>query len=424
MASAFSRKILLIPSIVFALSLVSAYLVAQEAPDSTPMGSPLQMHLCTDQCEKLVWKGSYYDGIRDANGVIYTHYTVKQWSKGSVQIYGKTISPVGVNMVFNVPVRTYLEGTFTGPIAADGHSIENGVVAWKMGMQHGERSFTLTWEPAASAAVSGPACSDPNTSIQQPTALEVCDGACILNSNGDLGDWIFQGNNGTGSWLKGDKAILTIRHWSAENIEIARDDPPDSAKAGLTATYHGAVCGSSIKGTVVARWPGHFNDKDLTVPWTATIPVTTCDGISDDTLPLMDTARRAIRFRQKTNAFRCLSRAADLGERDARTAVGLMYRDGIGTQANSNEALRYLKQSAIQGDYNAQLAMSQMYEIGIGVPKDPAEAADWAKRAYNNPMAVAARQNREDAKDMQHMFFLGLSGLIEAMASPTVYIER
>src|SRR5580700_4814180 len=77
----------------------------------------------------------------------------------------------------------------------------------------------------------------------------------------------------------------------------------------------------TIKGTVTSHWPGHFNDKDFSAPWTATIPITNCDGIEDDTLALMDVARTGIRFRQPGSAFKCLSRAADLGDRDARTAI-------------------------------------------------------------------------------------------------------
>jgi hypothetical protein len=33
---------------------------------TTASGSPLEMRLCVDNsCEKLVWRGTYYDGIKD-----------------------------------------------------------------------------------------------------------------------------------------------------------------------------------------------------------------------------------------------------------------------------------------------------------------------------------------------------------------------
>jgi TPR repeat protein len=138
----------------------------------------------------------------------------------------------------------------------------------------------------------------------------------------------------------------------------------------------------------------------------------------------MDIANTAVRFRQRNPAFQCLSRAAELGDQDARTAVGLMYRDGIGTKVSYPDAMKYLKEGAIQGDYNAQLALSQIYDIGLLGSPDPAQAKQWETRAYNNPAAVAARQGRQDAKDMQRMAFLGLSALVEAMSTPSVYVVR
>jgi hypothetical protein len=310
---------------------------------------------------------------------------------------------------------------FTCPIAVDGRSVENGVVNWKIGPQHGEKVFTLTWESDKPAVAAMEACSEGVTNLPSPSALEVCDGYCILNKDQNVGTWVFEGTRGTGNWHLGQKANLTIQQWSNGQVAILREDPPTSMTAGLSAVYRGSICGGNIKGTVTAHLAGQ---PDLSLPWVATIPLVSCDGVPDDSLRLLDIANTAMRFRQRNPAFQCLSRAAELGDRDARTATGLMYRDGIGTKVSYPDAIRYLKQSAIQEDYNAQLALSQIYDIGLGVSPDPAQAKQWETRAYNNPVAVAYRQNRQNAKDMQRMAFLGLSALVETMAAPSVYVVR
>ncbi len=396
----------------------------QQSASTTQAGSPLKMHLCVDNvCETLIWRGSYYDGIKDKGSDITNHYKVDEWSKSGIKLEGKSISPMFVNAPpIPIPIRTYLEGVFTGPIAADGHGIDNGVVHWKLGPQHGEKVFTLTWDADAPAAAAIPTCSEGISNLPSPSALEVCDGSCVLKNDRNLGAWLFHGSKGSGAWQQGGKAELTIEEWSNGTVKIEREDLPSSTTAGLSAVYQGVVCGGTVKGTVVFRWPGHFNDKDFSAPWTATIPITSCDGVEDDTLALMDIAKTAVRFRQPPSAFKCLSRAAELGDRDARTAIGLMYRDGIGTKVSYPDAIRYLKQSAIQEDYNAQLALSQIYDIGLGVPADASQAKQWQARAYNNPVAVANRQNLQNAKEMREMTFLGLSALVEAMATPSVYV--
>ena len=382
------------------------------------------MHLCVDNvCETLIWRGTYYDGVKDRGSDITNHYKVDEWSKSGIKMEGKSIAPTMINAPpFPMPIRVFLEGVFTGPISADGRSIENGVVHWKLGPNKGEKVFTLTWDAEAPAAAAVPACSEGVSNLPSPSALEVCDGSCVLKNDRNLGDWLFHGTNGTGTWQQGGKATLTIQEWSDGKVKISREDLPSSTSAGLSAVYEGTACGSTIKGTVTYHWPGHFNDKDFPAPWTANIPVTSCDGVADDPLALVDVANAAVRFRQSSSAFKCLSRAADLGDRDARTAVGLMYRDGIGTKVSYPDAVKYLKQSAIQGDYNAQLALSQIYDIGLGVPADETQAKQWQARAYSNPVAVAYRQNQQNAKDMREMTFLGLSALVEAMATPSVYV--
>lgn len=397
--------------------------VAQQKPGTTSYGSPLQMRLCVDTaCETLVWKGEYYAGIKEQGGDIGTHYTVEQWTSGSVRMASKSVAPVSQQMIFNVPRKIYLQGEFTGTIAADGQSVQDGVVKWHAGANKGEKAFKLTWVADTPSIAETQVCSA-TSSLPRPSALEDCDGTCIVAHDGNLGTWTFQGDKGSGQWLRGSRAELTLQEWAGGKVTISREDTPDSQTVGVSAIYKGAICGDLIKGEATIHWPGHFDEKDVKVPWTAKIPLTGCDEVPDDSLRLVDVARTALRFRQLKDAFRCLSRAADLGDMDSRTATGLMYRDGIGTKVSYPDALRLFQQSAIQGDYNAELALSQVYDIGLGVPQDAAKAKDWETRAYNNPMKVAERQRADQQAKSEKLAFLGLSFLVEAMARPTVYVS-
>jgi Sel1 repeat len=402
-------------------------LAAQQKPGTTPLGSPLEMRLCVDNgCETLTWRGDHYAGVKDKASDISTHYTVEQWSPAGIRLRGKSVAAVSVNRqaIGPIPIatHTYIEGVFTGVIAPNGNSIEDAVVKWQVGKQSGEKIYKLTWNAEASASASSIACSEASSSLPRPSLLEVCDGPCILQQDGNLGAWTFHGNEGTGSWLKGSRANLRIARWDEGKMTIVREDTPNSTTPGATVTYQGVVCGATIKGEALVNWPGHVDN--VQVPWTATIPITTCDALEDDSLKILDVAHEALRFRQLPSAFKCLSRAADLGDMQARTATGLMYRDGIGTKVSFPDAMTRFLQSAIQGDYNAEVALSQMYDFGLGVTKDPVQAKDWATRAYNNPVKIAERQNARQQADSQKLAFLGLSALVEAMSQPEVYIVR
>jgi len=396
--------------------------VAQQQKSTTPLGSPIQMHLCiATTCETLVWRGDHYDGVKDNTADVSTRYTVERWSQ-TIRLKSKSSAPVSTRAIGPVLTKVYLEGVFTGDIATDGHSIDAGLVNWHVGRQGGAKVFSLTWDAPTHAVAELPACSDQASAQPKPSALEVCDGPCIWSHDGNLGAWTFQGDKGTAHWPHGNKAELTIKKWAGGEVVISREDTPDSQSAGATVIYRGSYCSDVIKGIATVHWPGHFDEKDVDVPWMATVPVTSCEGLPDDAVRLVDVAQAAFRFRKLPDAFKCLSRAAALGDRDSRTATGLMYRDGVGTQVSYPDALKLFQEGAIQGDYNAQVALSQMYDLGLGVPVDSSKAKEWARRAYENPLKVAERQRTDQQENAQKLAFLGLSAIVEAMARPTVYV--
>ena len=68
---------------------------------------------------------------------------------------------------------------------------------------------------------------------------------------------------------------------------------------------------------------------------------------------------------------------ADDGDARAQYAVGAMYRVGLGTTADAEQAARWYRLAAEQGFAAAQFNLGIMYQKGEGVPRDDAIAAEW-----------------------------------------------
>jgi len=80
---------------------------------------------------------------------------------------------------------------------------------------------------------------------------------------------------------------------------------------------------------------------------------------------------------------------AEQGDALAQTALGFMYRDGLGVSQDSAEAVRWYRLSAEQGDAGAQTALGSMYELGRGVPQDFLQAYMWLNIAAANGHEIA-----------------------------------
>jgi hypothetical protein len=265
-----------------------------------------------------------------------------------------------------------------------------------------------------------------------PVGLEVCDGGC-MNSDGNLGTWIFHGQTkGKAQWARGGQvATVTIERYDYQRIVIRREDLPTSSSPGFTAVYEGTIRNKRIEGTATGKWPGHFPEGKppgtARYQWFATIPMTTCSPAgTSNAQDAVEIGEKAARFRQPLSTFSCFLIAARMGDGQSKGIVGLMYRDGIGTTVNYDEAQRWLKAGAIQDDYNAQLGLAQMYEVGIGAAADPKQAQMWKQRADNNPAIIRqreqARQQAQQQQAAQQMMFMGLAAVVEAMTRPDVYV--
>lgn len=266
-----------------------------------------------------------------------------------------------------------------------------------------------------------------------PVGLQECDGNQCDAGNGNLGIWIFHGRIGEAHWPSGAIAKLEIEQYNDEGVVIRRTDTANSGSPGFTAVYQGEFRDGKIVGTVDASWPGHFPKSRtpgyINYPFFASVPQTSCEAGEESTQTPLEVGQNAVKFGQPKAGLQCFMIAAKQGDGQARSWIGLMYRDGIGTEINYPEAFRWLKAAAIQGDYNAQLALSQMYDVGIGTQPDRQLAQSWKQQAENNPVILRQRQQAQERQQQaqerqqqQQLMFLGFAAVLEAVTRPDVIV--
>jgi hypothetical protein len=103
----------------------------------------------------------------------------------------------------------------------------------------------------------------------------------------------------------------------------------------------------------------------------------------------LDDAASALRQGDAATALSIYAPLADGGDVVAQNALGVLYRDGLGTERNDAEAVRWFRKSAAQGWAPAQANLGFMLETGRGVARDEREAA----RYYR----LAAERRADDA---------------------------
>lgn len=267
---------------------------------------------------------------------------------------------------------------------------------------------------------------EPVDPAQIPAGLVMCEaGQCEA---GNQGTWIFRGTNGVATWPKGQKAKLTILRFDAKDILIRREDAPTSVSPGFVALYSGTRVGDRVDGKIESAWPGHFpNAKPPGVAvfqYYATIPQTTC-AAGNELVDPMEVAQTAVRFRQQKSAFACYQIAANQNNAQSKGILALMYRDGIGTEPDKQQAFHWAELGANQQDYNSELMLAEMYENGVGTVADASKAQAWRERAQKNPVVLQAQAQAQAQANMQKMALMGMAALVEAMSRPDyVILER
>ncbi|RIV25452.1 hypothetical protein DYU11_09140 [Fibrisoma montanum] len=81
-------------------------------------------------------------------------------------------------------------------------------------------------------------------------------------------------------------------------------------------------------------------------------------------------------FKQATYWYK---RAAELGNTDSQSMLGLMYQYGQGVTKDINAAVKWFQASAKQGNADGQKNLGYMYLEGLGVEKDYTKALKWYK---------------------------------------------
>jgi TPR repeat protein len=73
--------------------------------------------------------------------------------------------------------------------------------------------------------------------------------------------------------------------------------------------------------------------------------------------------------------------AADQGDAEAQSNLGMLYARGQGVPQDDAEAAKWWRMAADRGDVYQQFNLGVMYENGQGVPKDYVQAHKWFELA-------------------------------------------
>ena len=76
-----------------------------------------------------------------------------------------------------------------------------------------------------------------------------------------------------------------------------------------------------------------------------------------------------------------LGTAAEQGDAEAQSFLGVLYKEGWGVPQNYDEALHWFQAAAEQGNAEAQSFLGAMYFLGQGVPQDYIQAYTWTSLA-------------------------------------------
>jgi TPR repeat protein len=128
-------------------------------------------------------------------------------------------------------------------------------------------------------------------------------------------------------------------------------------------------------------------------PPTASAPLGS--SIPEEAISTADAVKRAsdaLGRKDYAEAMRWYRQAADGGDADSQSKVGLLYENGWGVEKNPQEAVRWFRLAADQGSAEAETQLGLLYANGQGVPKDHHQAAIWYQKAAdkNYPLAQSA----------------------------------
>ena len=83
-----------------------------------------------------------------------------------------------------------------------------------------------------------------------------------------------------------------------------------------------------------------------------------------------------------------VTQAAEQGDADAQTQLGIIYYQGVRAPRNDAEAIKWLTKAAEQDHLIAQFFLGIAYYEGVRIPKDFFEAVKWLRKSRNRATAM------------------------------------
>jgi TPR repeat protein len=97
----------------------------------------------------------------------------------------------------------------------------------------------------------------------------------------------------------------------------------------------------------------------------------------------------AVKAATDQKALAALESAAEQGNAEAQSDLGLLYDHGQGLPQNYAKATYWYRKAAGQGYAEAQYNLGLLYALGLSVPKDYAKAAYWWRKVADQGSAEA-----------------------------------
>lgn len=95
-------------------------------------------------------------------------------------------------------------------------------------------------------------------------------------------------------------------------------------------------------------------------------------------MPLASPFTPMNRAQRKFESCRTL---AEKGEPQAQFDLGYCYMDGIGVEADKEEAFQWFRKSAERGNADGQCMLATCYDFGCGTRRDRSEGVQWYRKA-------------------------------------------
>ena len=144
----------------------------------------------------------------------------------------------------------------------------DGSVVWSWNGHWDGRQPSGKWFATAQEAVPPQPSA---AAISIPPSLTECEGnQCSLGREGGC-SWVFHGPEGEAKCRNGAQAKLVVLQFDASGIVIRRTDMPNTFSYGLTADYTGILHGNRISGYATWSWPGHWENRNPSARWFATV---------------------------------------------------------------------------------------------------------------------------------------------------------